>query len=135
MADQKPRPAPDFWPELGPVREAFREGALTIGRCTQCAEPHAWPRALCPFCLAPAEFERASGEGEIYSFSVMRRGPQASVIAYVTLREGPCVMARIHAENPDELAIGQAVVFSPDQNEGGDLAPRFIPISTTERRQ
>lgn len=134
MADQNPRPAPDFWPELAPVREAWREGALTIGRCTKCHEPHAWPRALCPFCLAPAAFERASGEGAIYSFSVMRRGPQASVIAYVTLREGPSVMARIHTDNPDALTIGQPVRFSPHTGEGDDLAPRFIPISTTESR-
>ena len=137
MADPKktaPQPA-DYWPELAPVREAALQGRMMIGRCTQCREPHAYARALCPFCLAPAAFEEVSGEGEIYSFSTLRRGPaEPSLVAYVTLREGPSVVARIVTDDPDRLAIGQSVRLFCISNEGGDLAPQFSPIQNTEKR-
>lgn len=137
MADAKPvsTPAPDYWPELAPVRDAARRGRMMIGRCRSCHEPHAYARALCPFCLAQADFEETSGEGEIYSFSILRRGPSGpSVIAYVTLKEGPTVVARIVTDAPDDLVIGQSVHLVTRPTEGADLAPRFTPIQHTERR-
>ena len=63
---------------------------LLIKRCTACGEPHYYPRALCPFCFSDETvWEESSGEGEIYTYSIMRRSPTGPyAIGYVTLKEG-----------------------------------------------
>ena len=119
----------DFWPELAPVRGHAAEGRLTLGRCTACGEVHHYPRALCPFCLAPTVFEAASGLGVIYSLSVSRRGPKApSVLAYVTLDEGPSVLGRIVDCDVNSLSIGQRVASRLPNPDPTDLSPSFTPI-------
>lgn len=120
----------DFWPELSPVRDHAAEGRLTLGRCTACGDAHHYPRALCPFCLAPTVFEPASGLGVIYSLSVSRRGPKAPVVlAYVTLDEGPAVLGRIIDCDVDALAIGQRVAACMPNPDPMDLSPSFTPLS------
>ena len=67
---QAPQPNADtaaFW-------KAAEEGKLTIGKCNACGEVHYYPRVICPFCFSDrTELEQASGNGTIYTYSVMRR--------------------------------------------------------------
>ena len=51
----------------------------------------------------------ASGNGTIYTFSVMRRAKEPYAIAYVTLAEGPTMMTNIVDCDFDALRIGQPV--------------------------
>lgn len=120
---------PDFWPELGPVRDAAARGGLSLGRCTACGEAHYYPRPLCPVCLAPAVFETAAGKGVIYSLSISRRGPKSPfALAYVTLDEGPFVLGRIIDCDVDALSIGQRVEIRFPNPDPTDLSPSFAPI-------
>ncbi len=48
-----------------------------------------------PVLLRPTTLEQASGEGVIYSYSVMRRVDRPFAIAYVTLAEGPTMMTSL----------------------------------------
>ena len=117
-------PVPD--PETRPYWEAAAEGRLLIKRCRACGEPHFHPRAVCPFCFsADTEWAAASGEGVIYTYSVMRRGPAQYAIAYVTLAEGPTMLSNLVDCDLDAIRIGQPVrlVFKPAEN--GQPVPMF----------
>ena len=122
---QAPQPNPEteaFW-------KAAAEGRLMIGKCTACLKVHYYPRAVCPFCFnGKTELQQASGNGTIYTYSVMRRTPIPYAIAYVTLSEGPTMMTNIVDCDLDKIRIGQSVrlVFKP--SEGGPPVPMFTPV-------
>jgi uncharacterized OB-fold protein len=89
----------DDKPETAPFWRAASKGTLLLKRCTSCGEAHYFPRSICPFCFSSETvWEESSGEGEIYTFSVMRRasnGPYA--IGFVKLREGPAILTNFVA--------------------------------------
>ena len=119
--------APPANPETIAFNAAAAEGRFLIRRCVACGKPHWYPRAVCPFCFGETRWEPASGKGEIYSYSVMRRLPVPYAIAYVTLAEGPTMMTNLVACDFDALRIGQKVklVFMP--STGGAPVPCFTP--------
>ncbi len=119
-------PAPEPNPETRPYWDATAEGKLLVRRCTSCGRAHHYPRALCPFCFSDrTEWQTASGNGEIYSFSVMQRAPVPYTIAYVRLDEGPTMMTNIVDCDFDTIRIGMKVtaVFKP--TEDGAPLPMF----------
>jgi uncharacterized protein len=124
---QAPQPNPEtkaFW-------DAAAEGRLMLGKCNSCGAAHYYPRSICPFCFSDrTELTPASGDGTIYTYSVMRRAPVPYAIAYVTLVEGPRMMTNIVDCDLDQVRIGQAVrlVFKP--TEGGPPVPMFTPVPT-----
>jgi uncharacterized OB-fold protein len=122
MADRK-MPTPVSNPESDAFYEAAKEGKFLIRRCTKCHKRHWYPRALCPFCFGPTEWEAASGDGIIYSYSPMRRANYT--IAYVTLAEGPTMLTNLVDCDPDKLAIGQKVKLTFVPTEDGPPVPCF----------
>jgi uncharacterized OB-fold protein len=132
MAEPEPRklPAPEPNPETQPFWDAAVRGVLMVKRCTACTRPHHYPRALCPHCQSPDTlWEETNGEGVLYSFSVMRRGPGAPfVLAYVALDAGPAMLTNIVDADPDALRIGQRmrVRFVPTD---GPPVPMFAPVT------
>lgn len=97
-------------PELRTIREAWNSGRLLIGFCRACDEPHYYPRSCCPFCMSSeTETREASGEGEVYSFSIGQRDGKVHIMAYVRLAEGPVMMSNIVDTPPDEVMIGLPV--------------------------
>ena len=117
--------------ETQPFWDAAAEGKLLIKKCNSCGEVHFYPRANCPFCFSgDTAWQQASGQGTIYTYSVMRRGaPEPYAIAYVTLAEGPTMMTNIVDCDLDGIKIGQKVklVFKP--TDGGPPVPCFAPVS------
>ncbi len=117
-------PSPTQNPESEPFYAAAKAGKFLIRRCKDCGKPHWYPRALCPFCFGDTEWETASGDGVIYSYSPMRRANYT--IAYVTLKEGPTMLTNILGD-PDALKIGQAVTLKWTVTEDGTPVPTFAP--------
>jgi uncharacterized OB-fold protein len=108
--------------------DAAAEGKLMVGKCNACGKIYYYPRALCPFCLSDnTQLQQASGNGVIYTYSVMRRAPIPYAIAYVTLAEGPTMMTNIVDCDLDQIKIGRPVklVFKP--SDGGPPVPMFTP--------
>ena len=106
--------------------DACALGKLMIGKCDACGKPHYYPRALCPFCFSNrTELQQVSGNGVIYTYSVMRRAPIPYAIGYVTLAEGPTIMTNIVDCDLDQLRIGQAVRLVFKKSEGGPPVPMF----------
>ena len=52
MADAKKYPTPQGNPESAPFWEAAKQGKFMIKRCTECGEPHFFPRSICPLCFS-----------------------------------------------------------------------------------
>ncbi len=77
--------------------------------------------------LDDTEWKEASGKGEIYTHSTMRRVPEPYTLAYVTLAEGPKMLTNIVDCDVDKLKIGQKVhvVFKPAKE--GPPIPAFAP--------
>ncbi len=120
--------APTVYPETKPFWDAAGEGRLLVKQCDDCGEHHHYPRASCPFCGSERiQWRQASGQGTIYSFSVMRRAEVPYVIAYVTLAEGPTMMSNIVDVDADAVRIGQAVKVKFSASEGGPPLPVFVP--------
>jgi uncharacterized OB-fold protein len=131
---QNPWPRPVTKPvgsvETQPFWDACADHTFLVKRCVDCSEAHFYPRATCPFChSAQVEWEAVSGEGEIYTFTIVRRsatGPYAP--GYVQLKEGPRVFTNIVQCDFDALRVGQKVkvVFQPAGD--GAFLPMFAPV-------
>jgi hypothetical protein len=123
-------PAPQPNSETQAFWDAAAEGKLLVKKCDACGELHFYPRVHCPFCFSDkTSWQQASGNGTIYTYSVMRRGaPVPYAIAYVTLAEGPTMMTNIVDCELNSIRVGQAVklVFKP--TEGGPPVPCFAPV-------
>jgi uncharacterized protein len=121
-----PAPLPNV--ETQPYWDATAEGKLLIKKCNACGEVHFYPRNICPFCFSDqTEWQEASGNGTVYTYSVMRRAPVPYAIAYVELAEGPRIMTNIVNCDLDNIKVGQSVrlVFKP--SDGGPPVPMFAP--------
>ncbi len=101
-------------------------GKLLIQQCTKCGEAFHYPRSVCPFCMSDQpEWKECSGDGTIYSFSIMRRG-EPYVLAIVTLDEGPRLMTNIVDCDFDAIEIGQQVSVT-FKDVDGVAVPMFAP--------
>lgn len=121
--------APVRTPETEAFWNAANKRELIYAQCNACGRPHAYPRRICPFCLSPdVSWNLASGYGEIYAFSLFRRGRPEYVSAWVMLREGAAILTNLVDCETDMLAIGMPVrvVYRPTAD--GQLAPVFEPI-------
>ena len=120
---------PAINPETRPYWEATRAGKLLIKRCRACGRPHFYPRAQCPHCRSlDTEWVAASGKGEIYSYTVMRRATPSLVIAYVTLEEGVTMFTNLVECDPDKLKVGAPVEVAFRAEAGGLTVPVFRPV-------
>ena len=118
-------PAPEPNPETQAFWDAAAEGRFLLKRCTNCGEPHWYPRAICPFCGSDKTvWEESPGEGVIYTYTIMRRSPTGPFsLGYVTLDEGPAVYTNFVDCDFDQLKIGARVkvVFKETEGDGPPL--------------
>ena len=130
MSEAKPKVrAPRVNHETKAFWDATAKGQLHVGKCDDCGEHYYYPRPLCPFCFSDkVEWLQAKGTGEIYTYSVTRRGgPVPYCIAYVTLDEGVRMMTNIVDADLDTIRIGQKVKVVFKKSEGGFSVPMFAP--------
>lgn len=115
-------------PETKPFWDGTRAGKFLLRRCPACARAHWYPRAVCPHCFAAeTEWFEASGDGEIYAFTVFRAGKTPDMLAYVELAEGPRMLTSIVGADPDAVSIGQKVRVLLQERPNGPPVPVFRP--------
>lgn len=108
-----PRPEPTALSR--PFWEAANQGRLTLQKCGACGHFRWTPQLLCTRCLSEDfTWEEASGEGVIYSFTIVHRPPLPAftapyVLAVVQLAEGPLMLTRLVDCEGSALNIGDAV--------------------------
>ncbi len=130
-------PVPSVNEESQPFWAATVEGKLLVKHCNACGENHFYPRSKCPFCHSMnTDWLSSSGEGVIYSYSVMRRIEPNYALVYVTLDEGPTMISNLVDCDFDNLSIGDRVkvVFRASTlgNEQNDQGISYaVPYFTT----
>ena len=96
-----------------------------IQRCAACHEAIFYPRELCPHCGSERlTWEQPSGQGTVYSTTVIRRKAEAGGdynVALVDLAEGPRMMSRVEGMAPADVKIGMAVRAQVVQHNGKGL--------------
>jgi uncharacterized protein len=135
MTYNKPLPNPKGISET--YWKGLKDKKLLIQVCNNCHEHIFYPRILCPKCGdEDIEFKEHSGEGEIYSYTVLYKSivkgfseetPYA--LALVKLDGGNAkMMTNIVGCSPDTVEIGMrvSVVFTDVTDEF--TLPHFIPV-------
>lgn len=94
-------------------RESLKGGVFRIQKCRSCARHTFYPRTACVHCGAfDMDWIVPSGNGVVYSSSVVRRKPEAGgdlSIALIDLAEGVRMMSRVDGVPPEQVNIGMAV--------------------------
>ena len=116
---KKPLPVPDndtkeFW-------EGCKRHELLIQRCENCRSYRYPPSPICPQCFSMnTEWERGSGKGEVYTFSVVRvpLAPEWEpdipyVISVIQLDEGVRMVSNIVGCKPEDVKIGMKLNLVP----------------------
>lgn len=111
--------------EIHPEQDYFRflaEGRFMIQRSTQTGRHVFYPRVAEPGTGAPLEWVEASGNGVVYSTTVIRQKPPTPDynVALIDLQEGPRLLSRVEGIPADVVRIGMAVkariVWENDQS-------------------
>jgi uncharacterized OB-fold protein len=115
-------PAPAQNLESKPFWDAAKQGRFLIKVCRACGKAHWYPRTICPLChSSDTEWRESKGEGEIYTYSVMRHNtPVTYAIGYVTLDEGVSLLTNFDDCDFDQLRIGQRVKLKWTPTRDGD---------------
>lgn len=127
----KPLPKPS--PTSRPYWEAARRHELQLQHCGACGGYIYYPRPRCPNCMSDnLKWERVSGRGKLYSYTVVRRASTRSfadapyVLAIVELDEGPRMTTNLIAP-PDQLKIGMPVAVHFDDVTPEHTLVKFKP--------
>lgn len=132
------KPQPRITPWAAPLWEGCQRGKLVLPYCEQCMESFYYPRLWCPGCLGQQlSWREVSGEGHIYSFSIIYQSPLPSyqgdvpyVLAIIELKEGPRMMTNVVNCELTEVIVGMSVVVTFEQR--GDMSiPQFQPAIAT----
>jgi len=92
------------------------QGELRLQRCSACGTWRHPPRLRCAHCGSRVvAWERASGRGHIFSWTVTHRAVDPAftppyAILVVELEEGPRVVANLRGLEPSELVLDLPVV-------------------------
>jgi uncharacterized OB-fold protein len=130
-----PRPLPRINRDSAPYWESAKEHSLKLQRCTQCERFRFYPSLACHFCSS-LEFEwlPISGRGELYTYSIVHRGPGAPfadllplVVAMVTLEEGPVLMSNVVGVEPEQVRIGMPLKIAYEDVSDEITLPVFEP--------
>lgn len=119
--------------QTAPYWDATRTHKLMLPYCTGCKRYHFYPRSQCPFCASvQIEWREVSGEGTVYSFTIVHRAPSQAfaaevpyVVAVVKLSEGPHLMTRIVDCPPESIRIDDLVRVA-FRDVGGQSLPVFV---------
>jgi uncharacterized protein len=122
-------PLPTIDPDNKDYWDAAARGELTYSDCNDCNKPFFYPRRFCIFCLGDnVKLSKASGKGEIYAVTVVRKPGPTYALAFVRLAEGPTVFTSIVECDYDSLKVSQPVEVVFEQNETGNHIPKFKPV-------
>lgn len=109
---------------------ALAEGRFRIQRCAGCGAHQFFPRVLCMHCGAQdLHWTEPAGTGTVYSFSIVRRKPEAGGdynVALIDLDEGVRMMSRVDGVALERLSIGMPVKASVLRDAGQALVV-FVP--------
>jgi uncharacterized protein len=131
---QARRPLPTLYEWNRPFFEGGTEGKLMLQRCQRCRYLIYYPRMLCPRCFSTDyAWEQLSGQGTVYSFSIVWRPNHPAfdaqvpiLLVVVDLTEGPQMVATLVDCAADRVHIGMNVSVVFDTVTDGIALPNFV---------
>ncbi len=116
--------------------DAAKNHELRMQKCQKCGSFRFPPGLVCPKCLSSdAVWEKVSGKGEVYTFSLVRAPLQPSwqehvpyVIGVVQLPEGVRMVTNIIGCKPEDVRIGMKVEATFDDVTPEITLPKFKPV-------
>jgi uncharacterized OB-fold protein len=135
MTDLLARPMPIPTPITETFWQGLSEEKVLLQRCRDCQAWVFYPRSNCSNCLSTnLGWQRVSGEGEIYSFTIARRptaphfvGMEPQFIAVIELKEGVRMNSVIVNADESELKVGLKVKPVFDASQGDQTLLHFEP--------
>ena len=132
-----PRALPRINRDSAPYWQSAKEHNLKLQRCAQCERFRFYPSLSCHFCRSLVfEWLPISGRGEVYTYSVVYRGPGAPfadllplVVAMITLEEGPTMMSNVVGIAPEDVRIGMPVRIAYEDVNDDITLPVFEPAA------
>ncbi|MFO0997004.1 MAG: Zn-ribbon domain-containing OB-fold protein [Alphaproteobacteria bacterium] len=117
----------------GEFYEYCARGELRFQRCSECGAWRHMPRYHCAKCGSERwSWERSSGKGTLYSWTVCHRAFHPGfaddvpyVVAIVELEEGPRIATQIVDRTPDELRLSMPVEVVFEPMVPGVVLPKF----------
>ena len=106
---------PPLTPLAMPYFDGCKVGVLRLQQCGECQQFQFYPRTICSHCTSEKlQWQDASGNGVIASFTVVRKGVSAAyeapyVVALIDLAEGPRLVSTLIDVDPEDVAIGLPV--------------------------
>ena len=124
-------PSPNINAENKAFWDAAQNNQLSLKFCNSCKEPHYYPRTICPHCGSDDTlWVESKGLGEIYSYTVMRRGVEVPfAMAYVRLDEGISLLTHLTNCDFDAIQIGQKVRVVFQETQDGTKTHLFEPLN------
>ena len=109
---------------------ALNEGQFLIQTCQACTQHIYFPREICPHCGSnDTTWVKSAGLGEIYSYTVMRRGVEVPfAMAYVRLNEGISILTHLTHCDFDSIRVGQKVKVVFQETQDGQKTHLFEPV-------
>ena len=138
MTDRQGRPLPVADDLSQPFWEAAKQRRLVVQRCRECGYFNHPPRSACDACQSQQlQFEPVSGQGTIYSFTVMHQPNVAGFenqIPYINilveLEEQPLLfmVSNLPASDLDKIKIGGQVEVYFEEVDPDTTLPQFRPV-------
>jgi uncharacterized OB-fold protein len=121
-----------------PFWDALKQHAFLVPKCDDCDSYNWTPYPACRNCLSEKQtWTKVSGEGTLYTYTVVHRGPGAFgeevpyIVAVAELKEKPLdliVMSNLIGIDPDDVQIGMPVkIVYEDIPEEDATLWRFAP--------
>jgi uncharacterized protein len=128
------RPIPAGGNVVGEFWSAAASGRLLIQRCPSCGARQFYPRQVCATCGGTPEWEEASGDGVVHTFTIVRQNGVKPfkeelpyVVAMIELPEGPRMMGNVTGCDPEAVTVGMAVRAYAVKVEDGVAVPFWEP--------
>ena len=110
----RPIPVPNEWTQ--PFWDAAKQGILALQHCQSCGKFQHPPYATCVNCMSiDLAFEPVTGEGSIYSYTIMYHGgdkrfsaviPYASIIVELDAAKGALLVGNLLDAPYTEAKVG-----------------------------
>lgn len=130
------KPQPKMTPGADYYWQSASNNRFVLPHCCDCDTVFFYPRMWCPACFSQKlDWHEASGNGKVYSFSVVHQAPFPAyqgdvpyVLAIIELEEGPRMMANVLHCDPEKVTIEMPVrvIF---EDRGDMKIPQFQSIS------
>lgn len=136
MSDvEEQRPVPNVHGEAKEFWEGCTRHELLLQRCRSCGRFQFYPRTICHTCWSEElEWAPGSGEGEVYTFTIVHRAPTPAfqqrvpyVVALIDLKEGVRMLSHVVGVPPEAVEIGMRVRVSFEDISEEVSLPVFQP--------